>query len=155
MTRTPHNRSLRKSLLGTAFLALAACSNVAQAASYTMFRDPGCGCCLKWAEHFEEGMDAQVTTTNSTDMAEVKMDKGVPRELWSCHTTEVEGYVIEGHVPAAAIEKLLRERPEGVTGLAVPGMPLGSPGMEAGERVQPYQVIAFGSSGQRVFASYP
>ena len=155
MTRTPLNRSLRKSLLGTAFLALAACSNAAQAVSYTMFRDPGCGCCLKWAEHFEEGMDAQVTTTNSTDMAEVKMDKGVPRELWSCHTTEVEGYVIEGHVPAAAIEKLLRERPEGVAGLSVPGMPLGSPGMEAGGRIQPYNVIAFGNDGAQVFASYP
>lgn len=155
MTRTPFNRSLRKSLLGTAFLALAACSNAAQAASYTMFRDPGCGCCLKWAEHFEDGMNAQVTTTNSTDMAAVKMDKGVPRELWSCHTMEVEGYIIEGHVPADAIEKLLRERPAGVTGIAVPGMPLGSPGMEVGDRVQPYDVIAFGPGGMKVFASYP
>lgn len=154
MNRTP-NRSLRKSLLGTALLALAACSNAAQAASYTMFRDPGCGCCLKWTEHFEEGMDAQVTTANSTDMAEVKMDRGVPRELWSCHTMEVEGYIIEGHVPADAIEKLLRERPPGVAGLAVPGMPVGSPGMEVGDRIQPYDVIAFGSGGLKVFASYP
>ena len=73
----------------------------------------------------------------------------------SCQTMEVEGYIIEGHVPAEAIARLLRERPEGVTGLAVPGMPLGSPGMEMGDRVQPYEVIAFGPDGQKVFASYP
>ena len=155
MTRTPHNQSLRKSLLGTAFLALAACSNVAQAASYTMLRDPGCGCCLKWADHVERAARAEVASVDSTQMARVKTERGVPQKLWSCHTMDVEGYVIEGHVPAAAIEKLLRERPEGVTGLAVRGMPLGSPGMEADGRVQPYQVITFGSSSQRIFASYP
>ena len=68
---------------------------------------------------------------------------------------EIEGYIIEGHVPAEAIARLLRERPEGVTGLAVPGMPLGSPGMEMGDRVQPYEVIAIGPDGHKVFASYP
>jgi hypothetical protein len=66
----------------------------------------------------------------------------------------VDGYVIEGHVPAADIARLLRERPEGIKGLAVPGMPIGSPGMEMGDRTQPYQVIAFGSAGRSVFASY-
>ncbi|AKQ41647.1 metal-binding protein [Aurantiacibacter atlanticus] len=155
MTRKPIKRSLRKSLAATAFLALAACSNATQAATYTMFRDPGCGCCLNWAAHVEEGMEAQVATTDSADMAAIKMDKGVPRELWSCHTMEVESYIIEGHVPADAIEKLLRERPPGVTGIAVPGMPLGSPGMEVGGRVQPYDVIAFGPEGTKVFASHP
>jgi hypothetical protein len=68
---------------------------------------------------------------------------------------EVDGYIIEGHVPADAVAKLLRERPEGVAGLAVPGMPLGSPGMELGDQVQPYDVIAFGPGGRSVFASYP
>ena len=145
----------RRSWAASALLTLAACTNAAQAATYTMFRDPNCGCCLKWADHVERTARAEVASVDSTQMARVKTERGVPQELWSCHTMDVEGYVIEGHVPAAAIEKLLRERPEGVTGLAVPGMPLGSPGMEAGERVQPYQVIAFGSSGQRVFASYP
>ena len=145
----------RRSWAAAALLTLAACSNAAQAATYTMFRDPNCGCCLKWADHVERAARAEVASVDSTQMARVKTERGVPQELWSCHTMDVEGYVIEGHVPAAAIEKLLRERPEGLTGLAVPGMPFGSPGMEAGERLQSYQVIAFGSSGQRVFASYP
>ena len=88
-------------------------------------------------------------------MAALKTAKGVPQDLWSCHTMEVDGYIIEGHVPADAVAKLLRERPEGVAGLAVPGMPLGSPGMELGDQVQPYDVIAFGPGGRSVFASYP
>ena len=155
MTRKFAQRRFRNSLTATALLMLAACSNAAQAATYTMFRDPGCGCCLKWADHFERGMDAEVSAVDTTDMSAVKMDKGVPAELWSCHTMVVEGYVIEGHVPAEAIQKLLRERPAGVTGISVPGMPLGSPGMEFNDRVQPYQVIVFGPGGRAVFATYP
>ncbi|WP_342773714.1 DUF411 domain-containing protein [Qipengyuania marisflavi] len=89
------------------------------------------------------------------DMAALKERLGVPQQLWSCHTMEIEGYIIEGHVPAEAIAKLLKDRPTDVTGLAVPGMPIGSPGMEQGGRVQPYQVIAFGPKGFAVFASYP
>jgi len=145
----------RRSVARAVLLMLAACSNAAQAATYTMFRDPGCGCCLKWAGHVERDITAGVASVDRTDITKIKVEQGVPRKLWSCHTMVVEGYVIEGHVPAAAIKNLLRERREGVTGLTVPGMPLGSPGMEAGGRVQPYQVIAFGSGGQRVFASYP
>ena len=120
-----------------------------------MYRDPGCGCCLSWAGHVEEGMEAKVASVDSNDMAAIKTARGVPQELWSCHTMEVDGYIIEGHVPAEAVAKLLRERPAGVAGLAVPGMPLGSPGMEAGNRIQPYDVIAFGPTGQSVFASFP
>ena len=100
-------------------------------------------------------MEAEVASVDTDDMSALKAAKGVPQDMWSCHTMEVEGYIIEGHVPAEAIALLLRERPEGVTGLAVPGMPLGSPGMEMGDRVQPYEVIAFGPDGQKVFASYP
>jgi hypothetical protein len=100
-------------------------------------------------------MEAEVASVDTDDMSALKAAKGVPQDMWSCHTMEVEGYIIEGHVPAEAIARLLRERPEGVTGLAVPGMPLGSPGMEMGDRVQPYEVIAFGPDGQKVFASYP
>lgn len=147
-------KSQRNSLLGAMLFALAACSNAAQAATYTMFRDQGCGCCLKWADHVERGMNSEVTVVNAPDMAKIKIERGVPRPLWSCHTMEVDGYIIEGHVPAEAIAKLLRERPAGITGLAVPGMPLGSPGMEAGGRAQPYDVIAFGASGPRVFLSF-
>ena len=138
---------------GLLLLSLAACSTAAQAASYTMYRDAGCGCCLKWADHAAEGLDAEVTSENA-DMQMVKDLHGVPTELRSCHTMIVEGYVIEGHAPAEAIRKLLREKPDDVTGLAVPGMPVGSPGMEHEDLKQPYQVIAFGPKGQRVFASY-
>ena len=140
---------------GTALLlSLAACTTAAQAAPLVMFRDPGCGCCEKWAEHIETNMKQGVETRNSNDMAAVKDANGVPGALRSCHTMIVEGYVIEGHVPAEAIAKLLREKPTGVKGLAVAGMPVGSPGMEYQNQTQPYQVIAFGESGQRVFASY-
>ena len=147
--------ALHKSLASVSLVLLAACSNVAQAANYTMFRDPGCGCCHKWANHIEQGMNAEITSVDSADMAAIKSREGVPQALWSCHTMVVDGYVIEGHVPAEAIARLLRQRPDGVAGLAVPGMPLGSPGMEAGGHMQAYQVIAFGPRGQNVFASYP
>ena len=155
MTVTIRKAPLRRSLAAAMLLTLAACSNAAQAATYTMFRDPGCGCCLNWAGHVANGLEADIASVDTDDVASVKAEKGVPRELWSCHTMEVDGYVIEGHVPAEAIARLLRDRPAGVTGLAVAGMPLGSPGMEAGGQVQPYQVIAFGTGGQRGFASYP
>ncbi|WP_156840388.1 DUF411 domain-containing protein [Novosphingobium aquimarinum] len=135
-------------------LALAACSNAAQAASYVMFRDPNCGCCEQWAEHMRSGMHAQVAITDSADMTAVKDRNGVPAALRSCHTMIVDGYVIEGHVPAADVERLLKERPKGVRGLAVPGMPIGSPGMEMGGKTEPYQVIAFGPAGTKVFASH-
>ena len=100
-------------------------------------------------------MEAEVASVDTDDMSALKAARGVPQDLWSCHTMEVDGYIIEGHVPADAVAKLLRERPEGVAGLAVPGMPLGSPGMELGDQVQPYDVIAFGPGGRSVFASYP
>lgn len=134
-------------------LALTACA--AQAASVTMYRDPGCGCCLAWADHMEGDDHHDVKSVDHPNMTALKDERGVPVNLRSCHTALVEGYVIEGHVPRADVERLLRERPEGVAGLAVAGMPLGSPGMEMGNRVQPYQVVAFGPAGQRVWAEYP
>ena len=147
-------KSMREtSAAGLLLLSLAACSTAAQAASYTMYRDAGCGCCLKWADHASEGLDAEVIAENA-DMPMVKDLHGVPNDLRSCHTMIVEGYVIEGHVPAEAIRKLLREKPTDVIGIAVPGMPVGSPGMEYQDMKQPYQVIAFGPKGQSVFASY-
>ena len=151
-----HIRKLKTNpLLASAlFGLLAACTSAVQAAPLVMFRDPGCGCCEKWAEHIETNMKQDVETRNSGNMSAVKDANAVPETLRSCHTMIVEGYVIEGHVPADAIAKLLREKPTGVKGLAVAGMPVGSPGMEYQNQTQPYQVIAFGDSGQRVFASY-
>ena len=138
-------------------LSLAALAQAAQAATYTMYRDPNCGCCHEWAKQMEASLKVDITTINHNDMAQVKKARGVPANLASCHTMIVGGYVIEGHVPAKEIRRLLKERPKGVTGLAVPGMPLGSPGMEAPEHkqhYQPYRVIAFGKSGTKTYASY-
>ena len=135
-------------------MLLAACTGAAQAASYTMFRDPSCGCCEDWADHVRVGLSAEVVVQDSPDMAAVKDGHQVPDDLRSCHTMVVDGFVIEGHVPAADIARLLRERPAGVEGLAVAGMPLGSPGMEMNGQTQPYQVIAFGKSGRTVFNTY-
>jgi hypothetical protein len=99
--------------------------------------------------------DFPVTVIDDADMGEIKERHHVPAELQSCHTAIVDGYVVEGHVPAADVERLLEERPA-ITGIAVPGMPLGSPGMEVeGSAPQPFDVIAFDESGNmEVFASY-
>lgn len=138
-----------------ALLMLGACSSAVQAATYELFRDPNCGCCEKWADHVRTEHEVEIPEVTTQDMVAIKTAQGVPQDLWSCHTMIVDGYVIEGHVPAADIARLLAERPEGVKGLAVAGMPLGSPGMEVGSRKQAYQVIAFGENGRSVFASYP
>ena len=138
-----------------AAILLAACGQAAQAAELVMFRDPSCGCCEEWAKHVRQGLDREVAVRDDRPMAEVKAEMGVPGDLRSCHTMEVAGYVIEGHVPAREIARLLAERPADVKGLAVAGMPAGSPGMEVGDLKQPYQVVAFGDFGQRVYASYP
>lgn len=140
-----------------AFFALAAFSatiGVAHAANPTMFRDAGCGCCLKWLEQVKASFGQKAVIVNSTDMAAIKDKQGVPQALRSCHTVLVGGYVIEGHVPAKDIARLLREKPKGVKGLAVAGMPMGSPGMEHGDHREAYKVMTFGSGGERVYASY-
>ena len=136
-------------LIGTATL-------VAQQSKPTVdvYKSATCGCCSKWVEHLK-GNGFTVRTTNREDLAEFKASKGVPRRVQSCHTAVVNGYVIEGHVPASDVQRLLKERPA-IVGLAVPGMPIGSPGMEvAGRKVQPFDVLAFDKDGQtRVFASH-
>ena len=145
---------MKRSVLAPALMLLAACTSAAQAATSEMFRDPNCGCCGLWAEHVRRTSEVVVSETVTNEMAQIKLANGVPRDLWRCHTMIIEGYVIEGHVPAEQIERLLKERPEGVRGLAVPGMPIGSPGMEMGNRTQPYEVIAFGENTREVFARY-
>jgi hypothetical protein len=145
----------RRTLAGSLALGAALTACAAQAASLTMYRDSNCGCCLAWAGHVERGGVHNVEAVNHADMAAVKAAHGVPADLLSCHTAVVDGYVIEGHVPVADIERLLAERPAGVAGLAVAGMPVGSPGMEHGDHRQAYQVIAFGPDGRKVWSSYP
>ena len=111
-----------------------------------VYKGPTCGCCGDWAEHLRAA-GFPVTEEVVRDMAAVKERHGVPRELGSCHTALVDGYVVEGHVPAADNVRLLDERPD-VRGLAVPGMPVGSPGMEmAGVPPDPYATLTFGRDG--------
>ncbi|HEY7809937.1 MAG TPA: DUF411 domain-containing protein [Allosphingosinicella sp.] len=136
---------------GAAAVPLFAREALAQANTITMWRDPGCGCCTEWAKRLEAAFGAKVSVVNSPNMAAVKAARGVPDDLRSCHTAMVRGVVVEGHVPPADIKRLLAARPEGITGLAVPGMPAGSPGMDVGHnQKQPYQVIAFGPGGRRL-----
>ena len=136
---------------GVAFGVLAGTPE-ARGTEVRVVKSPTCGCCNAWADHLEEEGFA-VEREDRQDMAVVKREMGVPADLSSCHTAVVDGYVIEGHVPASAIERLLEERPD-VAGLAVPGMPIGSPGME-GARADRYEVIAFdGEGNRRVFARF-
>ena len=115
-------------------------------------KDPTCGCCERWVAHLRES--GFTVTVTDAPVNPLKVRLGVPRDLASCHTAQVGGYVVEGHVPAGAIKRLLEERPIG-TGLAVPGMPVGSPGMEV-EGMDPdtYDVVLFGPGERRTFASY-
>lgn len=110
----------------------------------TVYKSPTCGCCSKWIEHLEQEGFA-VDPIDLRDLALVKSMSGISPEQASCHTARIGGYVIEGHVPASDIRRLLRERPK-ARGLTVPGMPLGSPGMEAANP-QPYQVLLIGEDG--------
>ena len=110
-----------------------------------VYKTPTCGCCAKWVEHMKvAGFSPEVH--DMPDVSPVKAKVGLPRALQSCHTALVGGYVIEGHVPADLVQRLLKEKPK-VAGIAVPGMPVGSPGMEMGDRKDPYDVIAFAKDG--------
>jgi hypothetical protein len=111
-----------------------------------VWKDPNCGCCSKWLEHIEQNGFA-VVAHDTRDMTTVKQKHDVGADLTSCHTGTIRGYSIEGHVPADLIRKMLDEKP-GIRGLAVPGMPMGSPGMEGAVK-QDYDVIAFTADGKR------
>ena len=150
---------MKKTTLAIAAAILAVAASIALQAQATrstvqVYKDPSCGCCEKWVDHLKA---AGFTTKTSEvpDINAVKDANRVPQKARSCHTATVDGYVLEGHVPAADLQRLLKEKPAGVIGLAVPGMPVGSPGMEVGTRVQPYDVLAFDKNGNtQVFASH-
>ena len=124
----------------------------ADARTVTVYKTPWCGCCSDWIKHLQRD-GFEVGAVEREDLTPVRKKYAVPDELASCHTAEIAGYAIEGHVPAAEIRRLLDLRPQ-AAGLSVPGMPLGSPGMEQGGQSQPYEVILFGPDGEEVFASY-
>lgn len=156
MTKQTRNRILYGAsglLLIAAGVLFGARSMQADGPVVRVVKSPTCGCCTEWVDHLEEnGFRVEVEETRAVGAAKARL--GVPGELSSCHTAQVGGYVVEGHVPAGEIRRLLEEQPEGVKGLAVPGMPAGSPGMEGPPPV-PYDVVAFdGSGGRSVWASY-
>ena len=145
----------RRALLragGAAFalLAIGGCGRAASPAgpqTMLVYRDPGCGCCEAWTELARQSGFA-VQAVEHPDMAGLKRSKRVPDQLASCHTALVGGYVIEGHVPLEAVTRLLAARPAGLVGIAVPGMPRGSPGMEMPDGARdPFEVIAFTKHG--------
>ncbi|AFZ43885.1 protein of unknown function DUF411 [Halothece sp. PCC 7418] len=112
----------------------------------TSYRSPTCGCCHGWVEHLkEEGFTVKDNVTEALNS--VKSEHNVPQNLVSCHTAVINGYVVEGHIPATDIKRLLREKPD-VAGIAVPGMPIGSPGMESGDIKEPYTVFTFTETGE-------
>ena len=124
----------------------------AQASVVHVYASPYCGCCHQWVNHMRDaGFEVKVRLTE--DLDPVKSYFGVAPALQSCHTAVVDGYVIEGHVPARDVARLLSERPQ-ARGLAVPGMPAGSPGMEQGGASDPYDVLLFGDKGARVYARH-
>ncbi|GAM70389.1 copG protein [Vibrio sp. JCM 19236] len=119
-----------------------------------MYKSPQCGCCTEWAEILEaKGYQVEIHEQNQWN--DVKQKFGMPAKMTSCHTAIIDGYLIEGHVPEREIARLLKERPEGVKGLATPGMPMHSPGMaREGEAYRDFDVIAFTDEGSFVYASY-
>lgn len=117
----------------------------------TVHKSPLCGCCGEYIAILRQ-LGADVTVIDAQDTASVKRELGVPMSAWSCHTTVVEGYAVEGHVPLEAIERLLDERPE-VDGIALPGMPAGSPGM-TGVKAAPFEVVTFSDLGLDVFGRF-
>ena len=145
---------IRRRLL-TAFapLALLASAESAAAATLVVTKTASCGCCKHWVEHMKKAGFA-VEVHDVDDVTPTARRLHVPDRLRSCHTASIEGYAIEGHVPAADVRRLLAQRPK-AAGIAVPGMVMGSPGMEHGGHSEPYQTILFTRDGKtRIFASH-
>lgn len=142
----------RTFLAGAGALAFAApAAGLAQAQPrLVMWKDPNCGCCTHWADRVRAAFGQPVQVVPVADMQALKRARGIPQDLWSCHTAMINGILVEGHVPPADIRRLAQTRNRAFSGLAVPGMPLGAPGMDVGhgER-QAFQVIAFAPNGRR------
>ena len=115
----------------------------------TVYKSKYCGCCGEWVKHMENN-GFKVTVIETEALNEVKIKYNIPAPLASCHTAIIGNFIVEGHTPASSIKRFLKEAPKDAIGLAVPGMPLGSPGMEQGNMKQPYDVLAFDKQGHIV-----
>ena len=149
-----NRRDFIRSALGASVLAVIAprAARAAAPIAMTVYKSPTCGCCKEWIKHVEKN-GFTVKVIDMDDPTPMKRTAGVPLSMGSCHTALVGVYVVEGHVPADLIRKILVEKPA-IRGLAVPGMPLGAPGMEDGGPPRPYQVMAFMKDGSsRLYAS--
>ena len=133
---------MKKTLTAVLFLFL----GLSLHAQNKMFKNPGCMCCDQWVKHMQmNGMDLDIVP--SRKMNQLKDELGIPNEARGCHTSIIDGIIVEGHVPADLVLKILKDRPEGIIGIAVPGMPMGSPGME-GPYKDKYAVVVFDSNGK-------
>ena len=148
-----NRRSMIIASLSVVPAAACAQSNTGTGTAITVYKSPSGGCCAAWVDHLR-GSGFKVAVRDMDDVGIVARKAGVPENARSCHTGLAGGYFIEGHVPAADIRRLLRERPR-ARGLSVPGMPMGSPGMEQGNRKQPYNTLIIDRGGTaRVFARH-
>ncbi|MDF1671230.1 MAG: DUF411 domain-containing protein [Roseovarius sp.] len=147
---------MKRFAIATLFSIGIAAQAIAQATPIDVKKTNGCGCCRAWMEHLEENGFAPTGEDMFAGLlVRFKLDNGVPQRMVSCHTGLIDGYVIEGHVPAEDIRRLLSERPDAV-GLAVPDMPLGSPGMDQSRWREAYDVFLINNDGStEVFSSYP
>lgn len=150
--------SRRKALAGlaavvTSGLVWSTRSGAQAKTSVLVYKDANCGCCHLWVEHMKANGFA-VTVKDTTDLNGIKRARRIAEPLWSCHTSHIEGYIVEGHVPASDIRKLLAQKPKGIMGLTIPGMPASAPGMDL-KPFQPYTVLTFDENGKTtVFAKH-
>ena len=157
MTMRDFSLQRRRSLLGMVAMGAASIAVAAkpQILEIQVWKDPNCGCCNAWIEHLEKNGFSLSVIDAGNNAARARL--GLPQKFASCHTGLVQGYVIEGHVPAADIRRLIKEKPDAI-GIAVPGMPIGSPGMDGpdyGKQRDPYQVLLIQKNGSsKVFNSY-
>ena len=153
MTKSKKITAVVLTVFISSLISFALLQKAAAEGEMTVYKSPTCGCCSKWITHMEEN-GFKVKAVDVIEMNVVKEKYGIKRNLASCHTAIIDGYFIEGHVPASDVKRLLAEKIES-KGLTVPGMPIGSPGMEMGDRVDPYQVLSVKSDGStEVFNQY-
>ncbi len=154
--KRPSRRHALFGLSGAIASSLIPQAALAQPVLVEMHRTSGCACCLVWAKRIEAaGFKVTARELTMGELMRMKLDAGLKHDQASCHTARVDDYTIEGHVPPTEIKRLLLERPQ-AAGLTVPGMPIGSPGMEAGNRQDAYDVLLFRKDGPtEIFASYP